>query len=307
MQEFLNFLQSQASYDKKSGLINSPLNERPSSYAFTYIEGTPDDEALAEKKAVRTMFNNVIFTNIDFTHFSFYKCCFRNCTFNHCRIRRTLFHECSVYKTDFDKCYISELILDGHNDWRQVDITASAVNCFVFNDNHTKLSSIHFIECALYSFIPRYDMVFEHCILKEGCKWEYFHTPFPSEGDFIAYAPIWAGGGDINRIMKIKVNTKDITDWYDRQFTVSNGTVLEELDEDGEPITEAGGETGELACFITLNEAIEVFEIEDDLPYSDVHYRKHSDLDPMKRYWPLYEEKEKMKHEGVFYRPEKSV
>lgn len=301
MQEFLNFLQSQANYDKKSGLISSPLNERPSSYAFTYIEGTPDDEALAEKKAVRTMFNNVIFTNIDFTHFSFYKCYFRNCTFNHCRIRRTLFHECSVYKTDFDKCYISELILDGHNDWRQVDITASAVNCFIFNDNNTKLSSIHFIECALYNFIPRYDMVFEHCILKEGCKWEYFHTPFPSEGDLIAYAPVW---GNENHILKVVVNVKNITDWYDRQFTISKGIVIEELDEEGETIKEAGGETEDVVCYLTKNEAVEVFEND---CYPDKHFRVNPDLNPLERYWSLYEEKEKMKREGIFYRLEKRV
>lgn len=294
-EDFLNFLQSQDNYDKTGGLYSCSA-ERPSSLAFAYIEGAVDDEALAEKKAVRTMFNNVVFTNVDFTHFAFYKCSFRNCTFNHCRIRRTLFNECSVYKTDFDKCYISELILDKHNDWRQVDITASAVNCFIFNSNDNRFSSVHFIECALYSFFPRYDMVFEHCILKEGCKWEYFHTPFPSEGDFVAYAPVW---GDENYILKVIVNVKNISDWYDRQFTISDGIIIEKLDEEGETIEECGGHTEDVVCYITKNEAIDI--LTDDCEYyPDKHFRTNPDIDPMERYWPLYKEKEELKNQGLY-------
>lgn len=81
---------------------------------------------------------------------------------------------------------------------------------------------------------------------------------------------------------------KNITDWYDRQFTISKGIVTEELDEEGETIKEIGGETKDVVCYLTKNEAVEVFNND---CYPNKHFRINPDLDPLTRYWPLYEEK----------------
>lgn len=68
------------------------------------------------------------------------------------------------------------------------------------------------------------------------------------------------------------------------------------------PLT--GSDIEDVVCYLTKNEAVKVFEND---CYPDKHFRVNPDLNPMKHYWPLCEEKEKMKREGVFYRLEKSV
>lgn len=285
--QFHDFIVSQADYDKTNGLSNNDF-ARPSSISYSHIQGVISTPVGAELH--QTVFDNVTFTNTNFSSMLFYDCYFNHCTFMHCDFGQALFYNCSITKSYFDKCYFSNTSFRDHSSLRQIDITKSAVDNFTcFSAVPCLLSSVHFIDCHLENTCYEYGMTFERCVIDPSCPREYYPTPFPSDGDFVAYAP-YRGNG--NGILKLVVNAENITDWFDREFTVSKALIVSRLDPNGETKKkeEDGTWTDETACFLTLNEAVETFD--DNHSFEDSMSRFSNPFE----YWPQYR-KEKGKDE----------
>lgn len=288
--QFHDFITSQANYDKTNGLGDDNLT-RPSSISYSSIEGIIFTPIGVELR--KTVFDNVIFTNVNFTEMLFYDCSFSHCTFTHCDFNQAIFYNCSITKSYFDDCHFGNTSFRNHSNLRQIDITKSVVNNFTcFAAVPCQLSSVHFIDCRIENTVCEYGMTFERCVIDPSCPREYFPTPFPSDGDFVAYAP-YRGGR--NGILKVIVNAENVTDWFDREFTVSKALIIDKLDPNGETKRKEEADNGiwinETACFLTLNEAMETFN--DDISFEDSMSRYSNPYES----WPQYARKEENSNE----------